>query len=55
MGHLPFHSEVTQYLKFGKENRVTVACDNTLLADTVPQGRVEELERYLESGPFGRS
>ncbi|KAJ8974538.1 hypothetical protein NQ317_009105 [Molorchus minor] len=44
IGHLPFHSEITQYLKYGKENRVTVACDNTLLADTIPQGRVEELE-----------
>nr|CAH7731210.1 unnamed protein product [Callosobruchus chinensis] len=44
IGHLPFLSEITNYLKFGKENRVTVACDNTLLADTVPQGRVTELE-----------
>ncbi|VEN49065.1 unnamed protein product [Callosobruchus maculatus] len=44
IGHLPFLSEITDYLKFGKENRVTVACDNTLLADTVPQGRVTELE-----------
>ncbi|KAJ8963678.1 hypothetical protein NQ314_005471 [Rhamnusium bicolor] len=48
IGHLPFHREVTQYLKFGKENRVTVACDNTLLADTIPQGRVEELERPVK-------
>ncbi|KAJ8922926.1 hypothetical protein NQ315_001469 [Exocentrus adspersus] len=54
IGHLPFHSEITQYLKFGKENRVTVACDNTLLADTIPQGRVEELEsgRLYQSYTF---
>ncbi|KAG5893260.1 hypothetical protein JTB14_002666 [Gonioctena quinquepunctata] len=43
IGHLPFVGDVSQYLKYGKENRVTVACDNTLLPDTVPQGRVEEL------------
>ncbi|XP_060522548.1 beta-glucuronidase [Cylas formicarius] len=43
IGHLPFVAEVTAYLKYGKENRVTVACDNTLLSDTVPQGRVEQL------------
>ncbi|XP_074040769.1 beta-glucuronidase-like isoform X1 [Leptinotarsa decemlineata] len=43
IGHLPFVGEVSQYLKFGKENRVTVACDNTLLADTIPQGTIEEL------------
>ncbi|XP_066140211.1 beta-glucuronidase isoform X2 [Euwallacea fornicatus] len=44
IGHLPFLSEVTAYLKYGKENHITVAVDNTLLPNTVPQGRVVELE-----------
>ncbi|XP_077290624.1 beta-glucuronidase isoform X2 [Arctopsyche grandis] len=43
IGHLPFEKEVTKYLNFGVENRVTVACDNTLLKDTVPQGSVIEV------------
>lgn len=47
IGHLPFHTEITNYLKYGKENRVTVACDNTLLADTIPQGKVGELDTYV--------
>lgn len=44
IGHLPFLAEVTNFLKYGKENLITVACDNTLLSDTVPQGKVDELE-----------
>lgn len=44
IGHLPFLAEVTDFLIYGKENLVTVACDNTLLADTVPQGKVDTLE-----------
>ncbi|CAG9773800.1 unnamed protein product [Ceutorhynchus assimilis] len=44
IGHLPFLAEITSYLKYGKENRITVAVDNTLLPDTVPQGKVIELE-----------
>ncbi|CAG9857009.1 unnamed protein product [Phyllotreta striolata] len=43
IGHLPFVGEVTGLLKFGQENLVTVSCDNTLLSDTIPQGKVEEL------------
>ncbi|CAH1154619.1 unnamed protein product [Phaedon cochleariae] len=44
IGHLPFVAEVTNYLKYGEENIVTVACDNTLLQDTIPQGKLEELQ-----------
>lgn len=42
IGHLPFEKEVTHLLKYGENNLVTVACDNTLLNDTVPQGNVVE-------------
>lgn len=44
IGHLPFQAEISHLLNFGSENRVTVACDNTLLPDTVPQGNVAEAE-----------
>lgn len=45
IGHLPFVAEITDFLRFGKENLVTVSCDNTLLSDTIPQGKVDELVR----------
>lgn len=44
IGHLPFEQEITKYINYGVENRVTVACDNTLLKDTVPQGQVNEIK-----------
>jgi len=40
IGHLPFLQEITQYLEFSKQNRITVAVDNTLLPTTLPQGTV---------------
>lgn len=42
IGHLPFQADVTNVLKFGSENRVTVLCDNRLLPTTIPQGRISE-------------
>lgn len=41
-GHLPFEAEITEYLNFAKENRITVLCDNVLLQTTIPQGKVVE-------------
>ncbi|KAK9877172.1 hypothetical protein WA026_016920 [Henosepilachna vigintioctopunctata] len=43
IGHLPFLVEISNYIYFGKENRITVSCDNTLLEDTIPQGKVHVL------------
>lgn len=43
MGHLPFEAEITSYLTFGGENRITVAVDNTLLQTSVPQGKIVEM------------
>lgn len=43
IGHLPFQADVTNALKPGAENRVTVLCDNTLLATTLPQGDITEM------------
>uniref|UniRef100_A0A6M2DP63 Beta-glucuronidase n=1 Tax=Xenopsylla cheopis TaxID=163159 RepID=A0A6M2DP63_XENCH len=44
IGHLPFEADITNLLKFGEENRVTVSCDNTLRQDTVPQGGHTQLD-----------
>lgn len=57
MGHLPFESELGEYLLYGQENRVTVACDNTLLPTTVPQGNVQEVntdngKKYIQTYTF---
>lgn len=40
IGHLPFEVEISQYLKYGAENRLTVLCNNTLTRSTIPQGDV---------------
>lgn len=46
MGHLPFEAEITNNLKYGEENRITVMCDNALIQTTVPQGKITEVARY---------
>lgn len=38
-GHLPFEADVTQNLQNGRPNRVTVALNNTLGPETIPQGK----------------
>lgn len=48
IGHLPFEADVTDALKYGEENRITVLCDNALLANTIPQGKIIELPRCVE-------
>ncbi|KAL9914024.1 beta-glucuronidase-like isoform 2-T2 [Glossina fuscipes fuscipes] len=45
MGHLPFEAEISQYVKYGQENRITVMCDNALIQTTIPQGKITELAR----------
>ncbi|XP_055386768.1 beta-glucuronidase isoform X2 [Condylostylus longicornis] len=42
IGHLPFEAEISDVVKFGQENRITVLVDNVLLDNTVPQGTVAE-------------
>ncbi len=42
-GFLPFEAEVTDLLKFGDENRITIAVDNTLSWDILPPGEVRWL------------
>lgn len=43
IGHLPFEKEITSKLRFGAKNRVTVEVDNTLYQQSVPQGRLVEI------------
>lgn len=45
IGHLPFEAEITSYLNYNGENRITVMCDNALIQDTVPQGKIKEVAR----------
>lgn len=45
IGHLPFEADVTDVLKYGEENRVTVSCNNALNENTIPQGKIEEVLR----------
>lgn len=41
-GHLPFEAEITNQVKYGKENRITILVDNTLTPDSIPQGKIVE-------------
>lgn len=43
IGHLPFEKEINSVVKFGEENHLTVAVDNTLSQDSVPQGYVDDI------------
>lgn len=43
IGHLPFEVEITEFVKAGDDNLLTVAVDNTLLSDTIPQGTVRDV------------
>ena len=45
IGHLPFEAEITEQVKYGQENRLTVMCDNTLTNSTIPQGKLEHQHR----------
>ena len=40
-GHLPFETDVSGYLSYTKQNRVTVAVNNTLSPTTLPPGTIE--------------
>jgi beta-glucuronidase len=41
-GHLPFEFEVTSMLRFGEQNRLDVAVNNTLSHTTIPQADLDE-------------
>lgn len=40
-GYLPFVVDVTKLLEYGEENYITVALNNTLNHQTIPQGNLE--------------
>jgi beta-glucuronidase len=44
-GHLPFEADITDVLKYGHENRITVLCDNVLIQTTIPQGKILEMSK----------
>ncbi|KAL1505543.1 hypothetical protein ABEB36_005086 [Hypothenemus hampei] len=43
IGHLPFETEISSYLTFGKENAVLVKVDNILTNTSIPQGSLDTL------------
>lgn len=43
IGHLPFEADISDTVRYGEENRITVLCDNALLQNTIPQGKIVEL------------
>ncbi|CAG2119496.1 unnamed protein product, partial [Medioppia subpectinata] len=48
-GHLPFQAYVTKHVKYGANNRITVALNNILSDTTIPQGGVRyktDLTKY---------
>lgn len=51
IGHLPFEADITDTVKYGEENRITVLCDNALLQNTVPQGKIVEVQRFDDRSP----
>ncbi|KAJ8681401.1 hypothetical protein QAD02_017188 [Eretmocerus hayati] len=44
IGHLPFESEITALAIYGGSNRVTVSVNNCLEKNSVPQGKVVNME-----------
>lgn len=57
IGNLPFEAEITKHLYYGLKNRITVAVDNTLLQNSVPQGRIQDIvtdngTKYIQSYSF---
>lgn len=45
MGHLPFEADITDTVRYGEENRISVLCDNALLQNTIPQGKIVEMPK----------
>ncbi|GFS74353.1 beta-glucuronidase [Nephila pilipes] len=49
-GHLPFEADVTKFLNFSSLNRITVALNNTLSDNTIPQG--SKTFKNKKDGPY---
>ncbi len=47
-GHLPFEFEVTETVRFDRENWITVAVNNTLSHSTLPPGDFDYLQREAD-------
>ena len=43
IGHLPFEVELTNVVKFGAANQITVAVNNTLDQYSIPQGAISTM------------
>ncbi|GFV66658.1 beta-glucuronidase [Trichonephila clavipes] len=49
-GHLPFEADITKFLNFSSLNRITVALNNTLSDQTIPQG--SKTFKSKKDGPY---
>lgn len=57
-GHLPFAFDISSYVRFGQQNRITIEVENDLRADRVPLGNVRaSMRNYPATNydffPFG--
>lgn len=57
-GHLPFAFDISSYVRFGQQNRITIEVENELRADRVPLGNVRaSMRNYPATNydffPFG--
>lgn len=57
-GHLPFAFDISSYVRFGQQNRITIEVENELRADRVPLGNVRAAMRNYPATnydffPFG--
>lgn len=57
-GHLPFAFDISSYVRFGQQNRITIEVENELRADRVPLGNVKaSMRNYPATNydffPFG--
>ena len=41
-GHLPFQSDISKLIKYGEQNLLVVALNNTLSSITIPQGTLHQ-------------
>ncbi len=57
MGHLPFEAEISSFVTYGSMNHILVSVDNTLGQNSVPQGKIVQVNsdngtKYLQTYSF---
>ncbi|KAG5337921.1 BGLR glucuronidase, partial [Acromyrmex heyeri] len=57
MGHLPFEAEISSFVTYGSMNHILVSVDNTLGQNSVPQGKIVQVNtdngtKYMQTYSF---